>query len=523
MKKHNNPAASLYSDCINQSLDPSKILNHYDKIQTTLREKHSNRFPILETCRIDNGRMLRLDSIKSKGQSEKGGFVAFVPAAGASSRYTKPLVQLLQDLDSDNREKSKKSFQELKKISSLFPRPVRIIFEQNIDHPCPETIAKIWQLFEIPKALFPCVRQGDSFLKFKHLEHKVHQHLEGQVFIVPPGQKETFDQHLKDEVDATEKTFKTMFIEQGNQLSTIRFDEHGHPIKENGCLSQVPAGHGALTKLFPQVKEQFPNCHSIFIRNIDNLNGTSKEALEASQQFFQLHETILRNIITIRRMITQGRWLDANKQAFNLIEELSIDRSLDANESNLLRDHGQEIEHLWKLQFLLFQTFVNPSEVENMSSKALLLNLYNRPVNTLGQVPNTGTDVGGSPVIVETMGQKIALCIEVPHATSEDKKTFLENSQKATHFNPVFVAAELKDSPPTQDHPFWVLAQKTWKGKKVFYFEDILYECLGNSRFANPVFVEVPRLLFNPHKSLEDVNYESLSDWGIKEEDLTLF
>ena len=55
----------------------------------------------------------------------------------------------------------------------------------------------------------------------------------------------------------------------------------------------------------------------------------------------------------------------------------------------------------------------------------------------------------------------------------------------------------------TDKNPFWLVSCKSWKNENVYYHETLLYELLGNSEYANIVFVEVPRLAFLPHKILD--------------------
>jgi hypothetical protein len=142
-----------------------------------------------------------------------------------------------------------------------------------------------------------------------------------------------------------------------------------------------------------------------------------------------------------------------------------------------------------------------------MGEKAALKHLFDRPLNALGQVPNNGKDVGGSPVRAVHENGEVSICLELPHASSEDRKNFLENPATATHFNPVFVAAELPEDNAVYDLeqcPFWILAEKNIRGTPVVYHEIVLYEVLGNSYTANVLFPEIPRRLFQPHKTLLD-------------------
>ncbi len=147
-----------------------------------------------------------------------------------------------------------------------------------------------------------------------------------------------------------------------------------------------------------------------------------------------------------------------------------------------------------------------------------LIKLYSRPVNTLGQVPNTGKDVGGTPCFVAIDRKKVKICVELPHASDSDKKRFFTNPEKATHFNPVFAAAEITTNPDfyhDQNNDFWLMAEKMYRGLPVIYYETVLYELIGNSALANATFVEVPRTVFNPHKSMTDAAAASIKDWLI--------
>ena len=65
-------------------------------------------------------------------------------------------------------------------------------------------------------------------------------------------------------------------------------------------------------------------------------------------------------------------------------------------------------------------------------------------MNSVGQVPNSGKDVGASPVLCEDdKGRQFVIALEPPHASLEDRKNILENPEVATHFNPAFVASEI--------------------------------------------------------------------------------
>jgi hypothetical protein len=136
----------------------------------------------------------------------------------------------------------------------------------------------------------------------------------------------------------------------------------------------------------------------------------------------------------------------------------------------------------------------------------------------MGQVPNIHNDVGGTPCFIDAPngGAPVKISLELPHVSGVDRKQFLENPLIATHFNPGFCAVEIPqdaDYYSKQNRDFWLMAEKVYRGEQVVYYETVLYELLGNSSFANTVFVEVPRLVFNPHKALRDAMNQSLTGW----------
>ena len=171
---------------------------------------------------------------------------------------------------------------------------------------------------------------------------------------------------------------------------------------------------------------------------------------------------------------------------------------------------------LWRLQISLFNT--NPTTFGNLhpgtSEQELLEILYARPVNSLGQVPNLGHDVGGSAVTCESKYGPFTICLELPHASPEDQDRILKNPRVATHFNPVFVAAELIAEPSRYEIaelPLWIMAKKQFQGRSVLYHETVLYELLGNNLLANAMFPAVPRLLFNPRKNFLDTSQHDVN------------
>lgn len=491
------------------------IKKHQKLIQKNYAKKVVQKFEILDTGRIENGGILKMNTflpyLTYKTQCK---YAAFIPAAGASSRYLKKLSELILALKSKDQKSIKKYTEKLLAPHAnnwAIPLSWHALFEKEKEI-SEEKILKILEDFELPKALMPAVLSGESFLSLKIKEaESLKEFILGQIFITPPQHLESFKESVK---EVKNKTLPIKYFTQGSNLATIRFHKDGQPVYDHkGKYSEVPGGHGALLNLFNQSQQLFPDAEALFIKNIDNVIGTKKEAITAQQQFFKIYSFILSSIKEIRQALqhNQAGGLDPTTE---MLLQISSNTQLTTEEKDFLTSiKKNELAQLFAIQLKLFHTPLNQCQPATLET---LVKLYARPFNILGQVPNIHHDVGGSPVFLKTSKGHNKLCIEVPHVTEKDKESFLMNPQKATHFNPVFVAAEIFDniesSYPT-DHDYWLLADKTWQGLDVVYYESILYERLGNSNSANVIFLEIPRILFNPHKRLSDTKDKTLQDW----------
>lgn len=490
-------------------LEAQQVKSHQRKIKQSLADESHQFLPVIETCRHDNGGIVPLNLLRQCEAAK--GVVGFVPAAGAASRYFQALRPLEKALKENRKELLSQELAKLQEQGAqswALPQVLKTILQKDPAYVLRQR-DQVCKAINQPKATLPCVEEGASFLKIKHQEHQA-LGLEAEVFITPPELSAEFRQHLGSNWDTT------VFFEQGSDLSTLRFTYEGEPYtKKNGSYSQVPAGHGTLVKFFPQVKALFPHCHSILIRNIDNVNGTSAEVIGYTQQFLDFHQTLVSNVVSIRHYLKSGNLTEAAAVAQLLLDNMNP--TLPESEVAFIQGLEYELQSLFTLQIRLFQ--FKPKYLSlfgEMDLAKLLKILYDRPVNTLGQVPNSGDDVGGSPVIVKVPGGQATICLEIPHASPQDRDMFLANPQQATHFNPVFVAAELFESHDPyrdDDGPFWILAHKKVGLTPVVYHETVLYELLGNSLMANAVFPAIPRVLFNPHKTVSDTAGKALGHW----------
>lgn len=489
-------------------LIPEEILKHQERIKSVLEKGSSNFISIIDCCRLENSGIVDPEQLKDSARQKPEGFVGFIPSAGAASRYfqaLRPLEQALLKNSKNDIEHELNALSEQGAKNWALPKLIHLAMEGGAEFAINKKDG-ILEAINLPKALQPCVASGESFLSLKNLEHEKLEGLEGQVFITPPNKEAMFNS------DIPNPKLKTKFIDQGPELSTIRFDLEGEPIlDQNSKVSPVPAGHGTLVKLFPAVLKEFPQCHSVLIRNIDNVTGTSEKILNDTKLFQQLHQAALKKLNEIRGLLKADKITEASEVASNFTSDLGIDSVGSGYEAE---DYPEQLRELYKLQVTLFHYQHSCAPIFGKKDPlALIKHLYMRPLNTMGQVPNSGKDVGGTPVYADISGATATICLEVPHASQTDKERFLMDPKKATHFNPVFVAAELIDNSEPYDStntPFWILAQKQFEMKSVLYHETVLYELLGNSIMANTLFPAIPRGLFNPHKTAKDTSNQTL-------------
>jgi hypothetical protein len=500
---------SIDNELVTLGLNPDTIRKHQQALVRLMSGKVRKFLPVIDTCRPGNGGILNLSqSVESLhgvgGSGLRAPFAAFIPAAGAASRYIRLLADLELAAESGDKATAAAAVEALK-TQGARNWPLPPLLSQLVGNPdlcrtlTTADFEKLRTETTMPKALMPCVAEGDSFLSVKLREHRSLIQVGEEVYIAPPGQGEHFDSEIRT-LSQNLAPMPVRVLEQHGGLSTVRFHPDGRPfLDKSGKPSVVPAGHGTLTELFPACAGKV---HSLFIRNIDNVMGNTPDVVATTSAFLTLHDKILTLLGAVRKALAAS---DAAAAAVAARPLLTLGKA------ELTPPSDDPLATLAHLQRNFFH-----SEVSEKPSLTELRQLFERPLNILGQVPNTGKDIGGTPCFVTYRDKSVKICLEVPHASPEDKQNFLANPEKATHFNPVFAAAEIvadKDYYQKKNEDFWLMAEKSYQGAPVIYYETVLYELIGNSSLANTLFVEVPRIVFNPHKTLSDASSNSVSRW----------
>ena len=515
--------AELEPVCRAVGLPLATIKNHEACIKESMAGRKPRVFKIADACRRENNGIVVIDSklFEYLGDQQLKA-VAFVPSAGAASRFLEPLrpvaialmegdalraADLAEAIDSDVKTRAG---------GASFPLPslLRKFIDTKGRDFSANDLLMLLEILSWPKALFPCNPDGVTFFEAKLREHAAYRRAGsnfcGEVYVVPPGLAPRFEKLLAAFNAGAEDPLPYEILEQDASLSTLRFTQEGAIlIAQDGKPALVPAGHGALIKLFSKVQKTFPDADYLLIRNVDNVCGISDEASEEVLRFSSFASAVIKAVRVVRASLRErdlsGRLLH---EAIQFFSKLKFKKE---SEGALNLDTDGAV--LRALEYIQQTVFHSVDEVESGSNIMTegpverLIRLFDRPLNILGQVPNSGNDIGGTPVFVQRAdGRQEKLCIEVAHVGREQVELILKDPFVATHFNPVFVASELgcECSGYASSHPFWSCVQKRFEGNDVFHFESFLYEILGSSSLSNVVFVEIPRLLFNPHKTLQD-------------------
>lgn len=433
----------------------------------------------------------------------------------------------------------------------------------------------------IPKALVPTTIESDDFLFLKLAEQMSLIPCSGNVMICPAEMNAHFEKQIEKHGNRLTREMRNIFelartpfcpdwlqqkspnggspgrgewqvLEQGNSLSTLRFGADGTPYElRTGSYSRVSGGHGELVHLFGDILRSFPEAECLHIRNIDNIIGTGPERRREIQVPSRLFRMIRDGLEAIRAYL--AGLSSENVNSASRVHREGDARGAAATIARLaLATHAPDWDQISRMDLpatiarslapvFHWQNF--PYQAPYNAQVEFLDELISKPLSVFGVVRKETGDIGGGPVFSSLPdGQQIKLCMEMPHASAEDREVYFGARGKVTHFNPVLVFFELQthkpqtfdpknagpaNSPANQGRPvpigslfddrFWLLAAKEFDGKKVCYHETVLYELIGNSARTNLIFVEVPRTLFNPHKSFIDGLGQDRKSYGFDE------
>ena len=266
--------------------------------------------------------------------------------------------------------------------------------------------------------------------------------------------------------------WQVAFSDQHPSTDTLAADPAGGPFRDDrGRLLFRPAGHGALIANLAEAGRDL-----VFLKNIDN-------------------------VAVWRLKRETERWSRA-------LVGLAVQMGDQLH--RLCRDLEEEWDDTW---FVMKARKFAETELGLATDARLdaheLLAWMNRPVRVCGMVQNTG-EPGGGPFWVRDAGgvsRQIVESAQVDHHSKAQQAIF----RGATHFNPVFLAASLRDAAGRPhdltrfvDESAVIITRKSYAGRDLLALER---PGLWNGAMArwHTRFVEVPLAVFNPVKTVFDL------------------
>ena len=401
--------------------------------------------------------------------------VKMVPASGAATRMFKDFYEFLQ------------TGKMTPEIRTALDNITEFAFWKNLQTVLPKNPTEIDIIKGIitlygntPKGLIPFHKYGNDIATAleEHLKEGAQYAVSfGDTvnihFTVSPEHKKDFESLLNKLVPIYKakfhlKEYNFTISEQDKSTDTIAVNKDFTPFRNSdGSLLFRAAGHGALTKNLNEIDADL-----VFIKNIDNVQP----------------DNLRKDTIKYNKILA-GKLIQVQKQTFNFIRQIDaknadIDKIHEFIENNL----GLKLSH----------------KLEEQGYRQIL----NRPIRVCGVVKNTGAP-GGGPFWVRDSNGNISLQIV---ESSQINPEFRENiMSKSEYFNPVFMVCGLRDFNGNKfdltqyvDENTGFISKKSKDGNELLAME---LPGMWNGAMAryNTMFVEVPKSIFGPAKTIFDL------------------
>lgn len=273
--------------------------------------------------------------------------------------------------------------------------------------------------------------------------------------------------------------YRTSFSVQQPSTDTVAVDSDNRPLRdEAGHLLLRPSGHGALLNNLNELQGDL-----VYIKNIDNVVPD------------HLEETS-----TLWKKVLGGFLVETQRRVHGYV--------------NALREGMSESLAAEVLEFLKTRFhFQGETDLRGKSlneRRRILLDRLDRPIRVCGMVQNVG-EPGGGPFWVRDKDGGVSVQIVEKaqvHLDDPDQERIWSQS---THFNPVDLVCGLRDATGKcfdlrrfRDPEAVFITRKSRHGRELKALE---LPGLWNGAMAywNTLLVEVPRLTFNPVKTVNDL------------------
>jgi hypothetical protein len=446
---------------------------------------------------------------------DAGRITKFVPASGAASRMFKKLQtvfvnsneirgELLESAAANNDADSKAVLEFVNNLKrfAFFPDLKEKMSDDGLDI---EVFLKEKNYYEILKYTLESV--GLNYVNQPKGSIKFHYY--------PNGCKTAFEDHLQESIDyATGKdhTAKVHFtvspeyrelanliIERavenhrnaGNDIEvsfsyqktstdTIAVTVENIPFKDaKGNLVFRPAGHGALLENLNDIKGDI-----IFIKNIDNI---------VPDQW--------RKTTILYKKILAGYLIKLQNKIFSYLNDLDKEENSPSTVNSIFNFAKSELSLYFDENF---------QSLSLTKKNQILKEKLSLPIRVCGMVKNEGHAGGGPFWVKDAEGNISPQIVEMTQIDCDDKEQ-IRIMEKATHFNPVDLVCGVRDYKGKAfnllkyiNPDSGLITTKSKEGRELKALE---LPGLWNGSMAKwiTVFIEVPRITFNPVKEVNDL------------------
>jgi Domain of unknown function (DUF4301) len=494
------------------NLFTQKDLRQIDKLGLTPRDVERqmaiyhhgpNYLKLNRPCSINNGILsitkAAMNELIKLYEKEAINFklLKFVPASGAASRMFAEWFSALEKGGFDSPVLNQSFLRDLKKY------PFYSLLEQN--KRASEFIEKknIKSLLDfilsasglnygwLPKALIPfhLYSAGEARTALEEHLFEAVQYVRGAGnvchlhFTISQEHKKDVTKKIKAVKSKYENLYRIKYkissSVQSPSTNMLAVDENNLPLRDAaGNLIFRPGGHGSLLKNLQNLDADF-----IFIKNIDNI----------------VPEKLLKKIIPYKKMLG-GLALQIQQEIFAILRQIENDEP-DSTQIEKIKNYCSRIN-------IIFPRSIGRQSLKQQ--KQIIFSLLNRPLRVCAIVRNDG-EPGGAPFWVEERdGNQTLQIVENGHV-DKSKPEQMAVWSKAKYFNPVDLVCCMKNYGGEKfnldnyvNPDAYLITIKNEKGRSLKALESPgLWN--GGMAYWNTVFVELPIIVFNPVKTVNDL------------------
>jgi hypothetical protein len=470
--------------------------------QLALFRRGPNYLQLNRLCTLKDG-ILSITSAQRKKlidlyERESGKYksIKFVPASGAASRMFSAWFGARDKGCFASPKLDREFFHDLKKLPffSLIDKDKtgkKYLNNKKIKEIIEFILGKPGLNFGyLPKALIPFHLYPGGKMRTALEEHLIEAaryiHSKDNVchlhFTVTGEHKKDVEGFLKKVLEKYEKQcrvkFKITISTQKVSTNTIAADETGNPARDNGGkIIFRPGGHGSLLANLNNLDADF-----IFVKNIDNIAP----------------EPLLKKNLPYKKMLG-GLAIQIQQENFALLRKLEMGNAGDIDD---IVKYCSET-----LNIVFPQSFALQTKTKKIRT---IISYLNRPLRICAMVRNEGEPGGGPFWVEERDGTQTLQIVEGGHVDKGNSGQLKIWSQ-AKYFNPVDMVCCIKDYRGKKivldnyvDKNAYLISLKNEKGISLKALE-VPGLWNGSMTYWNTVFVELPIIVFNPVKTVDDL------------------